>query len=191
MKVILQGDGEPALQHLLNRAKAELTKKEFATEESDQIRSSPVDSHQSNGGTGKAISTIRAQMLAYKIQIEKNAKMKLDKDSDILTWFPRHAAWQYTRFHKRRDTGLTGYEKLRLVRYAQPILMPGEAVLRRRPCAVVNKLQSQWLEGVWLCRDSKTDEHLIGTPQGATRSRALKRKTEERRWDPMLIAAMQ
>ena len=56
----------------------------------------------------------------------------------------------------------------------------------RRPGA----LESTWLEGIWLGRDSKTDEHLIGTPSGMVRSRALKRRVERRRWDTTLLHAM-
>ena len=41
-----------------------------------------------------------------------------------------------------------------------------------------------------LGRDSKTDEHLIGTPNGMVRSRALKRRVERRRWDVTLLNAM-
>ena len=39
-------------------------------------------------------------------------------------------------------------------------------------------------------RDSKTDEHLIGTPNGMVRCRALKRRVERRRWDIDLLNAM-
>ena len=74
--------------------------------------------------------------------------------------------------------------------YQNPILLVGEAVACRRPGALVNKLESAWLEGIWLGRDSKTDEHLIGTPNGMVRSRALKRRVERRRWDTTLLNAM-
>ena len=74
--------------------------------------------------------------------------------------------------------------------YQSPILLVGEAVACRRPGALVNKLESAWLEGIWLGRDSKTDEHLIGTPNGMVRSRALKRRVERRRWDTTLLNAM-
>ena len=50
--------------------------------------------------------------------------------------------------------------------------------------------KSAWLQGIWLGRDSKTDEHLIGTPNGMVRSRALKRRVERRRWDVTLLNAM-
>ena len=53
-----------------------------------------------------------------------------------------------------------------------------------------NKLESAWLEGIWLGRDSKTDEHLIGTPNGMVRCRALKSRVERRRWDIDLLNAM-
>ena len=36
----------------------------------------------------------------------------------------------------------------------------------------------------------KTDEHLIGTPNGMFRSRALERRVERRRWDTNLLNAM-
>ena len=51
-------------------------------------------------------------------------------------------------------------------------------------------LESSWLEGIWLGRHSKTDEHLIVTPNGMVRSRALKRRVERRRSDTTLLNAM-
>ena len=74
--------------------------------------------------------------------------------------------------------------------YQSPILLVGEAVACRRPGALVNKLESAWLESIWLGRDSNTDEYLIGTPNGMVRSRALKRRVERRRWDVTLLNAM-
>ena len=147
-------------------------------------------SHQSNGGAERMVQTIRNQIKAYKIQIEKNSGITIKADSPLLTWLPRHAAWQYTRFHKRQDSTTTAYEKIRHMSYQSPILLVGEAVACRRPGALVNKLESAWLEGIWLGRDSKTDEHLIVTPNGMVRSRALKRRVERRRWDTTLLNAM-
>ena len=140
-------------------------------------------SHQSNGGAERMVQTIRNQIKAYKIQIEKNSGITIKADSPLLTWLPRHAAWQSTRFHKIQDSTTT-------MSYQSPILLVGEAVACRRPGALVNKLESAWLEGIWIGRDSKTDEHLIGTPNGMVRSRALKRRVERRRWDTTLLNAM-
>ena len=42
------------------------------------------------------------------------------------------------------------------------------------------KLEGAWLEGLWLGRDARTDEHLIGTPQGVVRSLAIRRNIPEK-----------
>ena len=126
--------------------------------------------HQSNGGAERMVQTIRNQIKANKIQFEKNSGITITADSPLVTWLPRHAAWQYTRFHKRQDSTTTAYEKIRHMSYQSPILLVGEAVACLRPGALVNKLESAWLEGIWLGRDSKTDKHLIGAPNGMVRS---------------------
>ena len=145
-------------------------------------------SHQSNERSERMVQTIRNQIKAYRIQMEKNSGITFKADSPLLTWLPQ--AWQYTRFHRRQDSTTTTYEKIRHMSYQNPILLVGEAVVFRRPAALVNKLESAWLEGIWLGRDNKTDEHLIGTPNGMVRSRALKRRVERRRWDTTLLNAM-
>ena len=134
-------------------------------------------SHQINGGAERMVQTTRNQIKAYKIHVEKNSGITIKDNRLLLTWLPRHAAWQYTRFHKRQDS-TTACEKIRHMSYPNPIFLVGEAVACRRPGAWVNKLESAWLEGNWLERDSKTDEHLIGTPNGMVRSRALQRRVE-------------
>ncbi|CAK0803384.1 unnamed protein product [Prorocentrum cordatum] len=83
-------------------------------------------SHQSNGGAERMVPTIRNQMKAYKIHIETNTGMTILPDSPLLTWFPRHAAWQHTRFHKRQDSGMTAYEKISRAPYQKPIPLAGE-----------------------------------------------------------------
>ena len=181
-KVIIQSDGEPASEIVMRMVQSKGAMMEHPPCEIIQQQSQRY-SHQSNGGAQRMVQTIRNQIKAYKIQIEKNSGITITADSPLLTWLPRHAAWQYTRFHKRQDSTTTAYEKIRHMSYQSPILLVGEAVACRRPGALVNKLESAWLEGIWLGRDSKTDEHLIGTPNGMVRSRALKRRVERRRWD--------
>ena len=48
-----------------------------------------------------------------------------------------------------------------------------------------------WLEGVWLRRDSNTDEHSIGTLGGQVPSRALRRRAAIRCQDrgPLIVLA--
>ena len=77
---------------------------------------------------------------------------------------------------------MTPYAKLFCKQHRQPLLMFAETVIARKPGAQVNKLEHQWLEGLWIGRDSSTDEHLVASGGGIVRCRAVKRMTEDRRW---------
>ena len=48
----------------------------------------------------------------------------------------------------------------------------------RRPGANVNQLLKPWVTGLWLGRDTLSDEHLMGTAAGVMRSRAVRRFQE-------------
>ena len=93
------------------------------------------------------VQTLRNQIKSYKIQIEENVGTTIKVDSPLLTPLPRHAAWQYTRFHKRQHSTTTACEKIRHTSYQNPILLVGEAVACRRLGGLVNKLELAWLEG--------------------------------------------
>ena len=82
------------------------------------------------------------------------------------------------------------YEKIRGQKYRNEILPLGELVLPRRPGANVNQLLQPWVTGLWLGRDTLSDEHLIGTAAGVMRSRAVRRLQEPARWVPAAMNAM-
>ena len=153
-------------------------------------RQSQRYSRQSKRNAERRIQTVRNQIKAYKSQIEKNSGIIIRDDSPLLTWLPRHAAaCQYTRFHKRHDA-IRAYEKIRHMPYQSSILRVREAVAGRQPGALCSRFESAWFKGMCLGRDSKTDEHLIGTPNGMIRCRALKRRVKRRCWDIDLLNAM-
>ena len=182
-KVIIQSDGEPASEVVMLMVQSKGARMENPPCEIIQQQPQRY-SHQSNGGVERMVQTIRNQIKAYKIQIEKNSRTTVLHSPG--SHDTQHGS---TRFHKRHDsTTTTAYEKIRHMTYQNPILLVGEALACRRPGALVNKLESVWLEGIWLGRD-KTDEHLIGTPNGMVRSRALKRRVERLRWDTTLLNA--
>ena len=100
-KVIIQSDGEPVSEIVMRMVQSKGAMMEHPPCEIIQQQSQRY-SHQSNGGAERMVQTIRNQIKAYKIQIEKNSGITIKADSPLLTWLPRHAAWQYTRFHKRQ-----------------------------------------------------------------------------------------
>ena len=63
-------------------------------------------------------------------------------------------------------------------KYGKEILSLGEQALARRPGANVNQLLQPWVTGLWLGRDTLSDEHLIGTAAGIMRNRAGRRLQE-------------
>ena len=139
-KVIIQSDGEPASEVVMRMVQSRGAMMEHPPCEIMEHppceiiqQQSKRYSHQSNGGAERMVQTIRNQLKAYKIQIEKNSGITIQVDSLLLTWLPRHAAWQYTRFHKRLDSTTRAYEKIRNTSYPNPILLVGEAVACRRP----------------------------------------------------------
>ena len=99
-KVIIQSDGEPASEIVMRMVQSKGAMMEHPPCEIIQQQSQRY-SHQSNGGAERMVQTIRNQIKAYKIQIEKNSGITIKADSPLLTWLPRHAAWQYTRFHQK------------------------------------------------------------------------------------------
>ena len=88
----------------------------------------------------------------------------------MLPWTIRHAAWILTRYNVRKDTRMTPYEKIHGQKYRKEILPLREQVLARRLGANVNQLMQPWVTGLWLGRDTLSDEHLIGTAAGVMSS---------------------
>ena len=187
-KIELQSGTSPAEQAFVMAVRARAIREEVCqvvlTRQAERYNS------QANGGAERTVQTVRKQVRALKLAVEKRLGIKITTMSEFLTWLPRHAAWLYNRYHVRSDANLMPYEKTHSLKYQRPLVEMGEAVVCRRPGAQLNKLELTWLEGVWLGRDSRTDEHLIGTPSGICRSRAGKRKVESKRWDLELFQQM-
>ena len=120
---------------------------------------------QATGGAKRTAQAVRKQFRALMLALETRVKTKNRDDSACLRWLPRHM--------RRRTTRSLRISWWRLMRR----LCVGD------PGAAQNKLELTWLEGLWLGRDSRTSEHLVGTPTGVTRSRVIRRKVADRRWD--------
>ena len=115
---------------------------------------------------------------ACKIQLEKNAGTTLQVDSLLLTRLPRHAAWHYTRFHRRQE------QPQNMIRF-------DTCHIRTQSCPSERQLRSDGQEQ----RSPSCNQHgssAFGSDVTAEqlRSRALKRRVERRRWDTTLLNAM-
>ena len=100
-KVIIQSDGESASEVVLRMVQSK----------GARMENPPCE----------IVQRQLQQIKAYKIQSEMNSRITIRDDSSLLTWLPRHAAWQYMRFRKQQDS-TTVFEKI------SHILLVGEAV---------------------------------------------------------------
>ena len=166
----LQAGGAPAEQAFIGAMRA--TALRDGASETVLTRQADRYNSQATGGAKRTVQTVRKQFKALMLAVETD-------DSAFLTWLPRYAAWLYDRFHVRADTRLTACEKTHKKKFAYPVVEIGK-----------NKLELTWLEGLWLGRDSRMNEHLVRTPTGVTRSRAIRRKAADRRCNLQLFNQM-
>ena len=96
----------------------------------------------------------------------------------------------YNRFHKQ-DTYLTPREKVNLKLHSKPLLMSGKSGTCRRPGAQLNNLDTHWSDGIWLGRDSETNQHFFGTEDGIVRAKAIRRMVEAQQRVPARVLAQQ
>ena len=54
----------------------------------------------------------------------------------------------------------------------------------------VGKLETEWFEGIWLVHNINSNEILTGTADGVIKAYAVRRKSEEERWDGSMIKNM-
>ena len=79
---------------------------------------------------------------------------------------------------------MTPYDTIRGQKCRKEILPLGEQVLARRLGANVNQLLQPSVTGLWLGRDTLSDEHLMGAAAGVLESRAVHRLQGPARWVP-------
>ena len=79
-KVIIQSDGEPASEVVMRMVQSKGAMMEHPPCEIIQQQSQRY-SHQSNGGAERMVQTIRNQIKAYKIQIEKNSGITIKAEA--------------------------------------------------------------------------------------------------------------
>ena len=107
----LHGDKEGVLQFLLGKEAKNVILKDKTGKFCGKCHR---QSHQSNGGAEKAVSTVRGLARTYLAVIkDKIQSFEVTTHSPMLPWAIRHAAWILTRYNVRRDTRMTTYEKIR------------------------------------------------------------------------------
>ena len=107
-------------------------------------------------------------------------------------WAIRWAAMVTSRYLVGKD-GRTAQERKRGRRCRTPVASFGEVVWYKSmdKARDKHKIEAKWEKGVWLGTAREANGMIIGTKDGVTRCYAIKRMTEEDRWNAEEIAGMQ
>ena len=183
-RVVLRGDGEPALQALLKAVAAR-------RQGPSPVEVSPPGDHAANGAAEQGVRLAQgyARTLLAGLAIQQGVD-DLPANSMLVPWAVRHGGWLYTRFAERHDGG-TAWEGLHQKAYRGALAEFGEKVLHLRPDADRgSKLAQRFAPGLFLGREERTGRYLIATPKGVVRSEQFMRLPVEEAFDRGFLEAL-
>ena len=180
--IILKSDGEQAIVALRDS---------LAKYHGGKVvpESPPRGESASNGAVESAGKLVREFVRVLKEQVEHSAQLDLGTTDVLTLWMVRWAAMLCSRYLVGKD-GLTAYQRRRGRNCHIPVVIFGEKVWYKQIRASKerkDKFESEWQEGIWLGHRRNTNEHVIGTRDGAVRAYAIKRKDASQRWDATLL----
>ena len=110
--------------------------------------------------------------------------VKLDPENALWTWLVEYAGWLVNRAEVGHD-GRTPYERLKGKKARLPRMEFGEAVMwKRRPQGgPLGKLSCLWSDGIYLGVKGSTGEYIVGDGAGVWKTRTVRRKIEQERWN--------
>jgi hypothetical protein len=122
----------------------------------------------------RAIQTLRRQASTLVAMAEEKCGLRLHGDHPLISWSYIHAAWTLNRFSSPSATKISPFELVYGRRYAGKIAAFGEVVMvlhRRGPNV---KQGPQWVPGVWVGKTEVEDLHVVCTPEGVARGKAIR-----------------
>ena len=116
--------------------------------------------------------------------LESRYRMRIDGHNPIIPWIVTHAAATISRF-RVGDGGKTPIERIRGRKCIRAQIEFGECVMFLHPGTEGNdKADYRWGEGVYIGIRNRSEEYLIGTKEGVTKVRTVKRRaTKEEQWN--------
>ena len=176
-KMVIKTDQEPALVSLADNIKAR-------REQDTILEHSPVAESAANGIAEKAVQQVEERVRVLKLGLQRRISSFVPTMHPIMTWLIQHAGDMLSKLEVGAD-GRTPYERLRGKRYRGEVVEFGSIVHYRVSGALQpgrGKLEPRWREGVWLGKRWESDEHLISTPEGVMKCRAIAQVPQNKRW---------
>ncbi len=190
-RIILQADGEAAIQALVRRV-IELAKVECKDLEQMAKEDPATYDSQSNGGTEVGVQLIRGLFRTVKLCLEERINKYIPVDHPLVPWMMQHVCLLLNCMIKGED-GLTAWHRVRGRAFAQQLLGFAEAVLYRYPSKGPQhhpdgNMGALGNEGVFLGYNRASNTFLVGTKEGVLATRSITRRPEADRWQPEALA---
>jgi len=151
------------------------------------LQNSPLYSHASQGAVEAANRRMEEQIRIMKRVFDRNYLVVTTVKSPWFPWMVRQASWNLTTFQPRKG-GQSSYSILYGHEYGHPVLSFGEGCVWRDPTdKKISKLNCRHGLGVWVGRAARSNEHLLLTPRGTVRARAVRRRIPSKQWDLLLL----
>ena len=151
------------------------------------VRQSPTYSSQSHGSVERFHRTLMGQVRALVQQVSTNYDIHITNKHPILPWIVRHAAYLLNRYAVHND-GQTSYQRRWGKDHKSPLCEIGETVQYHLPTIrVLPKLEPRFYNGIWLGRDTMTNESIIGISGKIIRVRTIRRQVYPEKYNKQLM----
>ena len=126
------------------------------------VRHSPTGWKQAQGDVGTLQSNLYAQVRALKLVLEaRYPGFDLPTKHLLFPWLVKHAQWLLNRYAQKSD-GPTPFEKRWSKPYSGSLCLFAEVVHFRKVGKFPKSLPA-WEEGLWLGRDTESNQHFVAT----------------------------
>ena len=176
---VLQCDPEPALRNIATAVTGEVGGLSY--------RATPVGWKQAQGTVGNMQATLYGQIKALRLEILERYDVDLSVHSALFTWLVRHAQWLVNRYLCNSE-GTTAFERRWKKKYNGFLCRFGETVLFRKPHPT--KGRAAFVPGVWLGKDTESDQHFVADASGVFKTRSVKRHPPSRQTDLALLQSI-
>ena len=151
------------------------------------VRQSPTYSSQSHGSVERFHRTLMGQVRALVQQVSTNYDIHITNKHPILPWIVRHAVYLLNRYAVHND-GQTSYQRRWGKDHKSPLCEIGETVQYQLPTIrVLPKLEPRFYNGIWLGRDTMTNESIIGISGKIIRVRTIRRQVYPEKYNKQLM----
>ena len=175
---VLQCDPEPALRNIAEAVTGEVG--------GLSLRNTPKGWKQAQGSVGNMQATLYGQIKALRLELLTRYNVELSVHSALFTWLVRHAQWLVNRYLQNVQ-GTTAFERRWGRRYNGALCRFGETVLFRRE---QHKGKLSWFHGIWLGKDTESDQHFVADATGVFKTRSVKRLPPSRQSDLSLLQSV-